>query len=372
MFKNSSKTQISRIFKNKSQTEPPKICFTEQVLARFKAYVDNCDLEIGWIALVRKDSLGRYIVYDTILPHQNVSAVTTDLMESGLQEVGEELLATRPDEFNNVRCWCHSHVNMQVFPSETDDKTFEQFYENCDYFIRVICNKKSDMRVDFVDIENEIKFENTEWYILLSDETNEINKEIEKLEKQKNDIIKATEERIAELEKNIDDFRNEIYKEVEPEIKLKVKEKVKREVTYRYQSNNSKVYGSAYGCYGYDDDLYPYGYYGSQKKTDIKEMEEEELRWDLMSQTEKEDWCFLSAIQLYDKKERVYVDPLDVIDPKTYVKIIEAKTIQELKSILKGKSIAEEYDDQDWIDLIEEVENFGIDTIDLELTKMGM
>ena len=369
MFKNSSKTQISRIFKNKSQTEPPKICFTEQVLARFKAYVDNCDLEIGWLALVRKDSLGRYIVYDTILPHQNVSAVTTDLMESGLQEVGEELLATRPDEFNNVRCWCHSHVNMQVCPSGTDDKTFEQFYENCDYFIRVICNKKSDMRVDFIDIENEIKFENTEWYILLSDETNEINKEIEKLEKQKNDIIKATEERIAELEKNIDDFRNEIYKEVEPEIKLKIKEKVKRESVYKYPSNNSKIYGSAYGYYDYDDDLYPYGYYGSQKKTDIKEMEEEEfeIEWKRMSQEEKESVCDLAMVQLLDKEDGMYCDALDIVDKKKFVKMLDAYTLNELKDILRDEPITKEYTEDDWMDLYDELGQFGIEIIESTL-----
>ena len=117
MFKDSGKPIAKRIFKRKEDEKPPMVCFTEQVLAKFKGFVDNCSLEIGWLALVRIDAQGRYIVYDTLLPHQNVSAVTTDLMESGLQEVGEEILSTRPDEFNNVRCWCHSHVIMQVCPS---------------------------------------------------------------------------------------------------------------------------------------------------------------------------------------------------------------------------------------------------------------
>ena len=372
MFKDSGKPIIKKIFKKKEDEKPPMVCFTEQVLAKFKGYVDNCSLEIGWLALVRIDAQGRYIVYDTILPHQNVSAVTTDLMESGLQEVGEEILATRPDEFNNVRCWCHSHVNMQVCPSGTDDSTFEQFYENCEYFIRVICNKKGDMRVDFVDLEKEIRYDNINWYILLSKETEALNNSIAKYQKEIDEILAKNKKTIEELNKKIDEYRDNLFKELEVNIKEEVKEKVKEE-KYTYKKCETAQYGN---CYAYDMDDYYNDYYTNypsyynkkeeEKKKEIEE-EEFELEWKKMSQEEKESVCDLAMVQLIDKEDGLYCDALDVVSKKKFVKMLDAYTMNELKDILRDEPIAKGYTEDDWMDLYDELEQFGIEVIESTL-----
>ena len=372
MFKDSGKPIIQKIFKRKEDEKPPMVCFTEQVLAKFKGYVDNCSLEIGWLALVRIDAQGRYIVYDTILPHQNVSAVTTDLMESGLQEVGEEILKTRPDEFNNVRCWCHSHVNMQVCPSGTDDKTFEQFYENCEYFIRVICNKKGDMRVDFVDLEKEIRYDNINWYILLSKETEALNNSIEKYQKEIDEIVAKNKKAIEELNKKIDEYRDSLFKEFEVNIKEEVKEKVKEE-KYTYKKYETAQYGNCY-AYNMDDYYSDYytnypSYYNKKEEEKKKEIEEEEfeLEWYKMSQEEKESVCELAMVQLLDKEDGTYCDALDVVSKKKFVKMLDAYTLSELKNILKDEPITKGYTEDDWIDLYDELEQFGIEVIESTL-----
>lgn len=372
MFKDSGKPIIKKIFKRKEDEKPPMVCFTEQVLAKFKGYVDNCSLEIGWLALVRIDAQGRYIVYDTILPHQNVSATTTDLMESGLQEVGEEILKTRPDEFNNVRCWCHSHVNMQVCPSGTDDNTFEQFYENCEYFIRVICNKKGDMRVDFVDLEKEIRYDNINWYILLSKETEALNNSVAKYQKEIDEIVARNKKAIEELNKKIDEYRNSLFKELEVNIKEEVKEKVKEE-KYTYKKYETAQYGN---CYAYDmDDYYSDyytnypSYYNKKEEEKKKEIEEEdfELEWKKMSQEEKESVCDLAMVQLLDKEDGLYCDALDVVSKKKFVKMLDAYTMNELKDILRDEPIAKGYTEDDWMDLYDELEQFGIEVIESTL-----
>ena len=372
MFKDSGKPIIKKIFKRKEDEKPPMVCFTEQVLAKFKGYVDNCSLEIGWLALVRIDAQGRYIVYDTILPHQNVSAVTTDLMESGLQEVGEEILKTRPDEFNNVRCWCHSHVNMQVCPSGTDDNTFEQFYENCEYFIRVICNKKGDMRVDFVDLEKEIRYDNINWYILLSKETEALNNSVAKYQKEIDEIVAKNKKTIEELNKKIDEYRNSLFKEFEVNIKEEVKEKVKEE-KYTYKKYETAQYGN---CYAYDmDDYYSDyytnypSYYNKKEEEKKKEIEEEEfeLEWKKMSQEEKESVCELAMVQLLDKEDGLYCDALDVVSKKKFVKMLDACTLNDLKDILRDESITKGYTEDNWIDLYDELEQFGIEMIESTL-----
>ena len=372
MFKDSGKPIIKKIFKRKEDEKPPMVCFTEQVLAKFKGYVDNCSLEIGWLALVKIDAQGRYIVYDTLLPHQNVSAVTTDLMESGLQEVGEEILATRPDEFNNVRCWCHSHVNMQVCPSGTDDSTFEQFYENCEYFIRVICNKKGDMRVDFVDLEKEIRFDNINWYILLSKETEVLNNSIVKYQKEIDEITEKNKKIIEELNKKIDEYRDNLFKELEVNIKEEVKEKVKEE-KYTYKKYETAQYGN---CYAYDmDDYYSDyytnypSYYNKKEEEKKKEIEEEdfELEWKKMSQEEKESVCDLAMVQLLDREDGLYCDALDVVSKKKFVKMLDACTMNELKDILRDEPITKGYTEDDWMDLYDELEQFGIEVIESTL-----
>ena len=372
MFKDSGKPIIKKIFKRKEDEKPPMVCFTEQVLAKFKGYVDNCSLEIGWLALVKIDAQGRYIVYDTLLPHQNVSAVTTDLMESGLQEVGEEMLATRPDEFNNVRCWCHSHVNMQVCPSGTDDSTFEQFYENCEYFIRVICNKKGDMRVDFVDLEKEIRFDNINWYILLSKETEVLNNSIAKYQKEIDEITEKNKKIIEELNKKIDEYRDNLFKELEVNIKEEVKEKVKEE-KYTYKKYETAQYGNCY-AYNMDDYYNDYytnypSYYNKKEEEKKKEIEEEEfeLEWKKMSQEEKESVCDLAMVQLLDKEDGLYCDALDVVSKKKFVKMLDACTMNELKDILRDEPITKGYTEDDWMDLYDELEQFGIEVIESTL-----
>lgn len=372
MFKDSGKPIIKKIFKRKEDEKPPMVCFTEQVLAKFKGYVDNCSLEIGWLALVRIDAQGRYIIYDTLLPHQNVSAVTTDLMESGLQEVGEEILKTRPDEFNNVRCWCHSHVNMQVCPSGTDDSTFEQFYENCEYFIRVICNKKGDMRVDFVDLEKEIRYDNINWYILLSKETEALNNSIAKYQKEIDEIVEKNKKTIEELNKKIDEYRDNLFKELEVNIKEEIKEKVKEE-KYTYKKYETAQYGN---CYAYDMDNYYSDYYTNypsyynkkeeEKKKEIEE-EEFEIEWKKMSQEEKESVCDLAMVQLLDKEDGLYCDALDIVSKKKFVKMLDAYTMNELKDILRDEPIAKGYTEDDWMDLYDELEQFGIEVIESTL-----
>ena len=362
MFKDSSKTSISRILKNKKKIEPPKICITEETLLKFKAYVDSCEKEIGWLAFVRKEEDGTYLIYDTILPKQEVTSVTTELTESGLQEVGEEVLQNRFDEFENIRCWCHSHVNMQIYPSKTDDDTFEQFYQNCDYFIRIICNKKDDMRVDFVDLVNEVRFDNTSWNIWTLPETYEEYVKIEDYDEQIKKIEELKKKSVENIKKIQEDkykgFKQQIQKEVN--IKLieerpKTKSYYGYDLYHSYDKKDSAVYGYDYLSDYYYDNL---------------------INWYELSQKEKEENCDKCSVTIMtESKEEenvlTYVEPLSVMSRKEFVKVLEANSVNELKDILGDKKFAKVYDQNDWISLYEELDYFGIQEIEENLTKEG-
>ena len=261
---------------------------------------------------------------------------------------------------------------MQVCPSGTDDSTFEQFYENCEYFIRVICNKKGDMRVDFVDLEKEIRYDNINWYILLSKETEALNNSIAKYQKEIDEIVEKNKKTIEELNKKIDEYRDNLFKELEVNIKEEVKEKVKEE-KYTYKKYETAQYGN---CYAYDmDDYYSDyytnypSYYNKKEEEKKKEIEEEEfeLEWKKMSQEEKESVCDLAMVQLLDREDGLYCDALDVVSKKKFVKMLDACTMNELKDILRDEPITKGYTEDDWMDLYDELEQFGVEVIESTL-----
>ena len=86
---------------------------------------------------------------------------------------------------------------MAVFASATDDKTFEQFYPSCDYFIRIIVNKKREMKLDFVDTLNGLKYENLPWIEMVSQE----QLELENLVNEFNEKIKAEQDEMNKVAK---------------------------------------------------------------------------------------------------------------------------------------------------------------------------
>lgn len=228
------------------------------------------------------------------------------------------------------------------------------------------------MRVDFVDLEKEIRYDNINWYILLSKETEALNNSVAKYQKEIDEIVAKNKKTIEELNKKIDEYRDNLFKEFEVNIKEEVKEKVKEE-KYTYKKYETAQYGN---CYAYDmDDYYSDyytnypSYYNKKEEEKKKEIEEEdfEIEWKKMSQEEKESVCDLAMVQLLDREDGLYCDALDVVSKKKFVKMLDAYTMNELKDILRDEPITKGYTEDDWMDLYDELEQFGIEVIESTL-----
>ena len=113
---------------------------------------------------------------------------------------------------------------------------------------------------------------------------------------------------------------------------------------------------------------YP-SYYNKKEEEKKEEIEEEEfeLEWYKMSQEEKESVCELAMVQLLDKEDETYYDALDVVSKSKFVKMLDAYTLNDLKDILKDESITKGYTEDNWIDLYDELEQFGIEMIESTL-----
>ena len=106
-----------------------------------------------------------YIVYgDAYIPPQIVTGVTvdTDPMDYAMW------CASLPDEVvENMRCHAHSHVNMQVFSSGTDDEyQLDQIKQVQDFYIFIITNKRNELYVRVYDMEQGIMYDNDDLEIV--------------------------------------------------------------------------------------------------------------------------------------------------------------------------------------------------------------
>lgn len=356
IFKNlNGKTTYEKVVITKEEKIPPKVLIDVKALRKMKAYVKNYNKEIGWLAYCNKDKNGVYIIYDTVLLEQDVTSVKTDIRESAIAKLGEELLMTDLTKFNDLRVWGHSHVDMEVNPSGTDEETFEQFYENCEYFIRIIANKRGDLRLDIVDCENEIRFNNVKWStVCLDKEENDVYDKISKLFEQ-----------YDELSDKLKEFEDKFNEEELPLIKKDIKDKVKEfSHTSNYTTTGGKnvSYYKQYGDYDYSgyngENYYSDTYYKkNENEEDLKKKERKKEK-----EKEEEDEDFIDYTEMYeifvynDKGIGKLVPISCVLDNETLMymadKIISGDWDDtNLYQFLYNDESFRLYDEKDWYEL---------------------
>jgi hypothetical protein len=165
------------------QASVPRVFIEKEALTKMSVYVDECKEEIGWMGTATRD--GRNItIHDVFLFEQDVHATTTEITPEGLSKFAEELLQQEDgmEVWNNLKMWGHSHVNMGITPSGQDNKQMETFKDGGhDWFIRLIANKKGEMKLDMYDYANSVIYTDLPWMALPSESELKIQDEIEKL-----------------------------------------------------------------------------------------------------------------------------------------------------------------------------------------------
>lgn len=195
------------------EKQAPHIIISKEALIKMSLYTKHCKEEIGWLGTAHKVNKNYYIS-DVFLFHQNVHSTTTEITPEGLTTFAEEILK-KPEGleiWNNTKMWGHSHVDMGVISSAQDDKQMETFADGGhNWFIRIIVNKKGDIRLDLYDYENGIIYNNLPWDAIMSEKEEQLYREIDLLEQ--------------EIEKINTSLFNNYDKEIAEEIELKVQKK---------------------------------------------------------------------------------------------------------------------------------------------------
>lgn len=222
----------------------PKVIINDLPLIKMKEYVDQCDDEISWLGTVDVNTeTNTYTITDVMLLEQEVSGISADLCEKSLSDFGSKLIQSGQAElFNKIKCWGHSHVNMEVYASGTDEDTFTQLAQHTDYFIRLICNKKDKLKIDLINIQKGLEFDNIAWQ----------NEETE--------LYKQAKALIQQIEDEQDRMQEELKMSVKEEIETNIKKRtwtttVNTGSTGRYKYEDDD-YSSTYSCgYAYDRGL---------------------------------------------------------------------------------------------------------------------
>ena len=210
----------------------PFITISKQAITKMFIYVDECTKEVGWMGTAYRD--GQHIgIDDVYLFDQEVHATTTEITPEGLSDFAMELLNQENgmDIWNNLKMWGHSHVNMGITPSGQDDSQMETFKEGGhDWFIRLIANKRGELKIDLYDYASGVIYLDLPWQIAEDEEE------------------LALLDQIALLQEQLDLLRDEYtstHKEaVKAEMKVKVREKtypISNSVTSNWIYRNVQV-----------------------------------------------------------------------------------------------------------------------------------
>ena len=240
----------------------PKVYISNDAYNKTMEYINQSSQEIGWLATAERVDKDFYIE-DTFLFKQEVSCVTTEIKEDGLNEFAMELMQHENgvEIWNKMRVWGHSHVNMGTNPSGQDNDQMKLFLENPnDFFIRIIGNKKEEFKIDIWDFQKGLIYENAEFTIIYDEKTQEtieaINKQISLLRERMESLISPNKE---------------LQEDIKNEIKEKVKEKRFTNVYGKGINTYGNTYGNAWDNYGLDDLYDEYGVYEYESYKDSKE-----------------------------------------------------------------------------------------------------
>jgi len=197
----------------------PTIIVSKQAIKKMKVYIDECDQEVGWLGTAHKHG-NTYIIDDVMLFDQEVHSTTTEITPEGLSSFGEKILNTKNgiELWNSIKVWGHSHVNMSTFASHQDDEQMKVFSDSGhDFFIRIIGNKKDEMRIDLYEYTTGVIYHHIPWLIEKTEEEIKIENHIKALQEE----IKALERDLNAYNTIEDSFKEAVKKEIEEKVKPK-------------------------------------------------------------------------------------------------------------------------------------------------------
>ena len=177
------------------------VTMSQEVYLELQAYVDHYATEVSGCGLVEmikheweedkeKCKAIEFKIVEVFLPDkQRNTAASTDIPEEALHELLGKLISAGKDTAKLKLHW-HSHVNMGVFHSGTDDDNYKTL-DNSEWLVSLVLNKQGEILAS-VDLYEPIamRLKGLPLYVQVVGDANTINKANESIAK----LDKYTEE----------------------------------------------------------------------------------------------------------------------------------------------------------------------------------
>lgn len=141
-----------------------EVVYTSKAWYKTLMLIQENAKEVGWHGVCRRDEEDPAVFYveDILVYPQKVTGTT---INPDAVEYAAWMNQLDDDTFNNLRCHVHSHVNMGVTPSGTDQKFREDRLSQLsddDFYVFQIMNKKGDISSAVYDFRNNIFYETSD------------------------------------------------------------------------------------------------------------------------------------------------------------------------------------------------------------------
>lgn len=120
----------------------PKVFISSEANAKMNFYVNNVTAEVSGLGIISQKE-GIFLIEDIYIFKQEVTAIDTVLDQKEIAMLIVKMVKNGQDP-SKLRLWWHSHDNMPVFWSVTDDNTISSFRKTTDWFISIVKNKTGE------------------------------------------------------------------------------------------------------------------------------------------------------------------------------------------------------------------------------------
>jgi len=130
---------------DKSSTLDANVVLSQKAFLKMKYYTEAADDEISGLGKTKMTKEGNILVEDVIILNQECSAARTELDDDAQAKFLFEL-QKKNESPKNWNVWWHSHANMAVMWSGTDDDTIADHAGLHTHLISIVTNKKGEYK----------------------------------------------------------------------------------------------------------------------------------------------------------------------------------------------------------------------------------
>lgn len=128
----------------------PVLAIKPVCLAKLLAYTQECDGEISGFGAVHVDADRRtFVLEDVSILRQRVTRASVDIEASDVADFLTDYVTSGGDA-NQLRCWWHSHFDMQAFHSSIDNDTLENALADAPWIVSLVVNRAGEMKASLV------------------------------------------------------------------------------------------------------------------------------------------------------------------------------------------------------------------------------